>query len=338
MTILVCGGNGYIGSHTVVELIAAGYEVVIADNMANSFPGATRAVRTITQRDVPLHHADIRRREELDAVFRAYEIDAVIHFAALKSVAESALDPLGYYETNVVGLLNLIHSMRDAHVSNLVFSSSAAVYGDCLDPPIDEDRSLEPTSPYGRTKAVAEAMLRDLAEADPTWRISMLRYFNAVGAHPSGELGESPRGTPRNLVPALGRVALGLDPELVVNGSDYDTPDGTCIRDYIHVVDLARGHLHALRALDEARARTFNLGCGRGYSVFETLQAFEKAAGRSIPYTIRGRRPGDIPESLSNPDRAAQELAWSAQYDIDAMCADTWRFMHSHPTGYDEGD
>lgn len=335
MTILVTGGNGFIGSHTTVALIDAGYDVVVVDNLVNSNPKAIDAVRTITQRTVPFERADIRRGDELDAVFNAFEIDAVIHFAALKSVEESAVDPLGYYDTNVAGLLTLIQCMQHHDVANLVFSSSAAVYGDCLDPPIDEDRRLEPTSPYGRTKAMAEALLTDLAASRSEWNISILRYFNAVGAHRSGQLGESPTGVPRNLLPSLGRVALGIDDGLTVNGTDYDTPDGSCIRDYIHVVDLARGHLHALEGLEtHGGLNTYNLGCGRGYSVLETIEAFARASGKPIPYTVKARRPGDIPESVSDAGRASRELGWRAEYDIDAMCADTWRWMRAFPRGY----
>ena len=336
MTILITGGNGFIGSHTTVALIDAGYDVVVVDNLANSHANAIDAVRTITQRTVPFERADVRRAEDLDRVFDAFDIDAVIHFAALKSVEESAYDPLGYYETNVAGLLTLIQCMKRHDVSNLVFSSSAAVYGDCLDPPIDEDRRLEPTSPYGRTKAMAEALLTDLAASANAWNISILRYFNAVGAHRSGQLGESPRGAPRNLLPALGRVALGIDDELIVNGTDYDTPDGSCIRDYIHVVDLARGHLHALEGFaNHGGLNTYNLGCGRGYSVLETIEAFERASGKTIPFTVKARRPGDIPESVSDASRAERELGWRAEHAIDAMCADTWRWMRAFPRGYD---
>ena len=348
MTVLVTGGNGYIGSHTVVALIDAGYDVVVMDNLANSYPGALEAVRSITQQDVRFENADVRSAAALDAIFSRYEIDAVIHFAALKSVADSAVDPIGYYETNVSGLVTLVRCMQTHQVRDLVFSSSAAVYGDCLDPPIDEDRQLEPTSPYGRTKAMAESLLTDLAASAPGWNITMLRYFNAVGAHASGQLGESPRGIPHNLLPSIGRVALGVDDGLVVNGTDYDTPDGSCIRDYIHVQDLANGHLHALQGMrrdlspratsasDSAASemRTFNLGCGRGYSVLETIQAFERVARRPIPYTVNARRPGDIPESVSDASRAEQELGWRAAFDIDAMCADTWRWMQRHPRGY----
>ncbi len=336
MTILITGGNGFIGSHTTVALIDAGYDVIVVDNLANSHPKAIEAVRTITQRPVAFERADIRRSEELDRVFDAFDIDAVIHFAALKSVEESADDPLSYYETNVAGLLTLIQCMRRHEVSNLVFSSSAAVYGDCIDPPIDEDRRLEPTSPYGRTKAMAEALLTDLAASQSAWNISILRYFNAVGAHRSGQLGESPKGVPRNLLPALGRVALGIDDGLIVNGTDYDTPDGSCIRDYIHVADLARGHLHALEGFEKhGGLNTYNLGCGRGYSVLETIEAFERASGKAIPFTVKARRPGDIPESVSDASRAERDLGWRAEYAIEAMCADTWRWMRSFPHGYD---
>jgi UDP-glucose 4-epimerase len=335
MRVLVTGGAGYIGSHTCVELLAAGHDVVVIDNLSNSKETALTRVQEIAGKPLAFVNADLRDPPALDALFRTQDFDAVIHFAGLKAVGESTEIPLDYYANNIGGTLNLCRAMGDAGVKVLVFSSSATVYGDPASVPIREDFPLSATNPYGRTKLYIEEILRDLQRADGAWDIALLRYFNPVGAHPSGRIGEDPSGIPNNLMPYVAQVAVGNLAELQVFGDDYDTPDGTGVRDYIHVVDLARGHLAALERL---RANpgvvTYNLGTGRGCSVLEMVRAFEKAAGRPVPYRVVARRPGDIAVCYADPALARAELGWQAQLDIDAMVGDGWRWQCSNPEGY----
>jgi UDP-glucose 4-epimerase len=332
--ILVTGGAGYIGSHTVVELLARGESVLILDNLCNSSVQVLDRIEQIAGCRPSFIKADLRDRAALDAVFAAHEITAVVHFAGLKAVGESVVMPLHYYENNVAGTLNLVQSMSAAGVRRLVFSSSATVYGDPHAVPIREDFPLHATNPYGRTKLFIEEILRDLLVADPAWRIAILRYFNPVGAHPSGLIGESPNGIPNNLMPFVAQVAVGRRAELSVFGSDYPTPDGTGVRDYIHVVDLALGHLASLDALSRSPGvLTVNLGTGRGYSVLEMVAAFEKASGRAVPYRLVDRRPGDVASCYADPELAAGLLGWRASRGIDEMCTDTWRWQQANPHG-----
>jgi len=332
--ILVTGGTGYIGSHTVVELLARGESVLIVDNLCNSSLRALDRIEQIAGRRPAFVEADIRDRAALDAVFAAHDISAVVHFAGLKAVGESVALPLHYYDNNVAGTLNLLQAMSAARVRRLVFSSSATVYGDPHAVPIREDFPLRATNPYGRTKLMIEEILRDLLVADPQWRIAILRYFNPVGAHPSGLIGESPNGIPNNLMPFVAQVAVGQRPELSVFGNDYPTPDGTGVRDYIHVVDLALGHLAALDALSrQAGELTVNLGTGQGYSVLEMVRAFEKASGRVVPYRLVDRRPGDIASCYADPAQAAEVLGWRASRGIEEMCADAWHWQMGNPQG-----
>ena len=335
-TILVTGGAGYIGSHTCVELLAAGYEVLVVDNFSNSKPEALRRVEEIAGRKLgAFYRADIRDKAALREIFKAHVIDAVIHFAALKAVGESVAKPLMYYDNNIAGTVALAEVMAEAGVKSLVFSSSATVYGDPASVPIREDFPTGPTNPYGRTKWMMEFVLSDLAAADPEWRVALLRYFNPVGAHASGRIGEDPNGLPNNLMPYVSQVAVGRLPQLRVFGGDYPTPDGTGVRDYIHVVDLAVGHVAAVRRLTERPGvLTVNLGTGRGYSVIEVVKAFEKASGRPVPYEIAARRPGDVAQCYAEPSLAERELGWRAERGIDEMCADAWRWQSSNPEGY----
>lgn len=333
--ILVTGGAGYIGSHTVVELLQAGQEPVIFDNFSNSARGVIARIEAICGRAPTVVEGDIRDPAALRDVFGRYEFSAVIHFAGLKAVGESVAQPLRYYDNNVRGTLHLCEAMADAGVRQLVFSSSATVYGDPHRVPIREDFPLQATNPYGRSKLHIEDMLRDLSASDASWRIALLRYFNPVGAHPSGLIGEDPQGTPNNLLPFVCQVAVGRRPELAVFGGDYPTPDGTGVRDYIHVVDLARGHLAALGAVaGNPGVLTVNLGTGRGYSVLEAVQAFERASGRPVPYRIVARRPGDVAACYADPALAQERLGWSAQFDLEAMCRDAWRWQSDNPAGY----
>jgi UDP-glucose 4-epimerase len=332
--ILVTGGIGYIGSHTVVELLARGESVLILDNLCNSNVRALDRVEQIAGCRPAFVEADIRDRAALDAVFAAHDISAVVHFAGLKAVGESVALPLHYYDNNVAGTLCLLQSMSAAGVRRLVFSSSATVYGDPHAVPIREDFPLRASNPYGRTKLMIEEMLRDLLVADPQWRFAILRYFNPVGAHPSGLIGESPNGIPNNLMPFVAQVAVGQRPELSVFGNDYPTPDGTGVRDYIHVVDLALGHLAALDALSRQTGElTVNLGTGQGYSVLEMVRAFEKASGRTVPYRLVDRRPGDVASCYADPAQAAKMLGWRASRGIDEMCVDAWRWQAGNPQG-----
>jgi len=336
MRILVTGGAGYIGSHTSLELLRAGHEVVVVDNLSNSKEEALRRVQELAGRSLTFHRIDLLDRPALDGAFAGAPIDAIIHFAGLKAVGESVAIPLRYYHNNITGTLMLCDAMKAHGVRNLVFSSSATVYGDPARVPVTEDMPLSATNPYGRTKLMIEEILRDLHRSDASWNIALLRYFNPVGAHASGRIGEDPNGIPNNLMPFVAQVAVGKLPELHVFGSDYPTPDGTGVRDYIHVVDLALGHLAALdRLAAHPGVSTYNLGTGRGYSVLEVVAAFEQAAGRRIPYRIVARRPGDIAESYADPAKVREELGWSAARGIAEMCADTWRWQSNNPRGYD---
>ncbi len=334
-TILVTGGAGYIGSHTCVELLDAGYDVVIVDNFVNSKRDAVCRIAQITGRKIALHDADACDPVAMAAVFDAHRIDAVIHFAALKSVGESVRKPLEYYRNNVGSLITVLEAMRAHGVRHFVFSSSATVYGNPHAVPIDESFPLSATNPYGQSKLIAEQILRDLLLAEPDWKIATLRYFNPVGAHESGLIGEDPNGIPNNLMPYVAQVAVGKLPKLRVFGGDYATPDGTGVRDYIHVVDLARGHLAALDTLfTKARSVTVNLGTGKGYSVLDAIRAFEAASGRSIAYEIAERRPGDIGACYANPAAAERELGWRAEFGLERMCVDQWRWQSGNPDGY----
>lgn len=337
MKVLVTGGAGFIGSHTVVELLNAGHAVTVVDNLCNSSEESLRRVTQITGKAVPFHRADLRDRVALDAVFKAEgPIDAVIHFAALKSVGESTRMPLAYYGNNIIGTLLLCEAMAAAGCKNIVFSSSATVYGDPASVPIREDFSTPgATNPYGWSKLMAEQIFRDVQRADPAWNIILLRYFNPIGAHPSGLIGEDPAGIPNNLLPFVAQVAIGRRPSLSVYGTDYPTHDGTGIRDYIHVVDLAVGHLKALEKLAARPGlEIYNLGTGNGSSVFDVVAAFEKASGRQIPYTIQPRRPGDVAECWADPSKAQRELGWKATRDLRAMCEDAWRWQSQNPNGF----
>lgn len=327
-SILVTGGAGYIGSHTVVELIAAGHDVFIVDNLCNSKASVLDRIERIAGRRPGFAQIDVRDRNALRRLFASHGFDAVIHFAGLKAVGESVAKPLAYYDNNVSGSVMLFECMIEAGVKTMVFSSSATVYGEPATVPIREDFPLSATNPYGRTKLMIEEILRDAAKADTGWRVALLRYFNPVGAHASGLIGEDPNGIPNNLVPYIAQVAVGKLRELSVYGNDYPTPDGTGVRDYIHVVDLARGHLAALNALVEGvGVLTVNLGTGRGYSVLEMVRAFAAASGKAVPYRVAARRPGDIAQCYADPALGRQLLDWRAQFDIDAMCADTWRWQ-----------
>lgn len=334
MNILVTGGAGYIGSHTCVALLEAGHQVTVIDNLCNSNADVLTRVQALAGRSLRFVHGDIRSRDDLARAF-AGGIGAVIHFAALKAVGESCAQPLAYFDNNISGTIVLMQAMQAAGVERLVFSSSATVYGQPDHVPVKEDAPLRVTNPYGRTKLVMEDLIRDWCASRPELSAVLLRYFNPVGAHPSGQIGEDPRGIPNNLMPYIAQVASGQRERLHVFGNDYPTPDGTGIRDYLHVMDLADAHV---KALDYATTHTgceaFNLGTGQGHSVLELVRAFEHASGRKIPCTITQRRPGDVAEIWANPARAMQVLGWAAQYDLAAMCADTWRWQRDNPTGY----
>jgi UDP-glucose 4-epimerase len=335
MAILVTGGAGYIGSHTTLLLLEAGYEVVIFDNFCNSSRESIRRVESITGKRATVIEGDIRNKEELREAFRRYPIEAVIHFAGLKAVGESVEQPLKYYDYNVHGTIELCQAMQEAGCKSIVFSSSATVYGDPHTVPIKEDFPLSATNPYGRSKLFIEEILRDLYVSDHDWRIVLLRYFNPVGAHPSGLIGEDPNGIPNNLMPFIAQTAVGKRDHLNVFGDDYDTPDGTGVRDYIHVLDLAQGHLDALKKIDDFEGvLTVNLGTGKGYSVLEVVKAFEKASGKKVPYVIAPRRSGDIATCYADPTYAKEVLGWEAKRGIDEMCADHWRWQSRNPDGY----
>ena len=329
MKILLTGGAGFIGSHTIVELDNAGYEVVVVDNFVNSKKESLERVAQIIGKQVPYYKADIRDREALEAVFSEHQFDAVIHFAGLKAVGESVAKPLEYYENNMSGTFVLLDVMRTHGCKNIIFSSSATVYGDPAIIPITEECPKgQCTNPYGQTKSMLEEVLKDVQRADTEWNVVLLRYFNPIGAHASGLIGENPNGIPNNLMPYITQTAIGIRKELGVFGNDYDTPDGTGVRDYIHVVDLALGHVAALKAIErKCGLAVYNLGTGHGYSVLDVVKAFEKANGLQVPYKIMPRRPGDIATCYCDPSKAKQELGWEAKYGIEDMCRDSWRFQ-----------
>lgn len=336
MTILVTGGAGYIGSHTCVELLNAGYDVVIIDNLYNSNQKAVDRIEEITGKKVKFYPDDMMDRAAVKRVFDENQIDAVIHFAGLKAVGESVHKPIEYYRTNIGSTLNLTDEMRAHGCKNIIFSSSATVYGDPAEIPITENCPKGTcTNPYGWTKWMQEQILTDIHTADPEWNVILLRYFNPIGAHKSGLIGEDPKGIPNNLLPYVAQVAIGKLPEINVFGNDYDTPDGTGVRDYIHVVDLARGHVKAIeRFAKKDGVFICNLGTGHGYSVLDVIHAFEKACGKKLPYVIRERRPGDIATCYSSPAKAEKELGWTAEYDLEDMCRDSWNWQQKNPNGY----
>ncbi|HIZ06735.1 MAG TPA: UDP-glucose 4-epimerase GalE [Candidatus Eubacterium avistercoris] len=338
MTILVTGGAGYIGSHTCVELLNEGYDVIVVDNLSNSSKKAIDRVEEITGKHITFYEVDILNHDAMERIFDAHSIDAVIHFAGLKAVGESVVKPIEYYHNNMTGTLVLCDVMRNHGVKNIIFSSSATVYGDPAIIPITEECPKgSPTNPYGWTKSMLEQVLTDIHTADPEWNVVLLRYFNPIGAHKSGLIGEDPKGIPNNLLPYIAQVAIGKLECLGVFGNDYDTPDGTGVRDYIHVVDLAVGHVKAIKKLEEkGGVSIYNLGTGKGYSVLEVLHAFEKACGHEIPYQIKPRRAGDIATCYCAPEKAKKELGWEAQYGIEEMCADSWNWQSKNPNGYGE--
>ena len=338
MAILVTGGAGFIGSHTVVELQSAGYEVVVLDNLSNSSEKSLERVQQITGKPVKFYKTDILDREGLNEVFEKEQIDSCIHFAGLKAVGESVVKPWEYYENNIAGTLTLVDVMRKPDVKNIIFSSSATVYGDPAIIPITEECPKgQCTNPYGWTKSMLEQILTDIQKADPEWNVVLLRYFNPIGAHKSGLIGENPNGIPNNLMPYITQVAVGKLKELGVFGNDYDTPDGTGVRDYIHVVDLAKGHVKAVKKLeDNSGLSIYNLGTGKGYSVLDIVKNFEAATGIKIPYSIKPRRAGDVATCYSDATKAKKELGWEAEYDIKDMCADSWNFQQKNPNGYED--
>ena len=336
MKVLVTGGAGYIGSHTVVELLTAGHEPIIADNFSNSSRVIIVRLKEITGRELPVHDIDLTDLKATSKLMTLVKPEAIIHFAALKSVGESVKMPLHYYRNNLLCLMNVTQAMDEAKLptKRLVFSSSATVYGNPSRVPITENMPLSTTNPYGATKLMGEMILRDLAVADPSWRLTILRYFNPVGAHKSGLIGESPAGIPNNLMPYITQVAVGKLGKLQVFGNDYDTPDGTGVRDYLHVVDLAEAHVKSIETPSDETVTTYNLGTGHGYSVLELIHAFEQVTGKTIPYEIVARRPGDIATCYADPAKANQELAWSAQRDLVQMCRDAWHWQSRNPHGY----
>ena len=336
MSILVTGGAGYIGSHTVIELLNAGYEVVVLDNLVNSSKESLKRVEEITGKKVTFYEGDIADRELLKKMFEAENIDSCIHFAGLKAVGESVSKPLEYYSNNISGSLVLFDEMRNHNVKNIIFSSSATVYGDPAFVPITEECPMgEITNPYGRTKAMLEQILTDIQFADKEWNVILLRYFNPIGAHKSGLIGEDPNGIPNNLMPYITKVATGELPRVNVFGNDYPTPDGTGVRDYIHVMDLATGHVNAIDKIKEnPGVKVYNLGTGKGYSVLDVIKNFSEASGIDIPYVITDRRPGDIAECYSDATLAKEELGWEAKYGIKEMCADSWNWQKNNPNGY----
>jgi UDP-glucose 4-epimerase len=336
MRVLVTGGAGYIGSHTCVELLLSGYEVIVVDSLINSREESVRRIEEISGRKLEFHKVDLLDKSGLDRVFQQAKVDAVIHFAGLKAVGESVAIPLQYYKNNISGSLVLFEVMAQHGVRNLVFSSSATVYGDPASLPITEDFPIKSSNPYGWCKVMIEQILQDLYLADPSLNIALLRYFNPVGAHPTGRIGEDPKGVPNNLVPYISQVAVGKLPELKIFGNDYPTPDGTGVRDYIHIMDLASGHIKALEKLAANPGLViYNLGTGKGYSVLEMVNAFAEASGKKIPYKIVERRPGDIASCYADPSKAEKDLFWKASRDIKAMCADTWRWQTQNPNGYE---
>ncbi len=339
MAILVTGGAGFIGSHTCVELLNAGYEIVVVDNYYNSNPKSLERVKELTGKDFKSYECDIRDSEGMDKIFKENKIDAVIHFAGLKAVGESCQKPIEYYDNNIGGTLKLCDVMRNNGCKNIVFSSSATVYGMKNVSPLKETmKTGGTTNPYGTTKYMIEIILEDIYKSDNEWNVTLLRYFNPIGAHESGRIGENPSGIPNNLMPYITQVAIGKRPFLSVYGNDYDTPDGTCIRDYIHVVDLADGHVKAVNNILDGKkgVQIFNLGTGKGYSVLDIVKAFSKAYGKELPYKIAPRRPGDLAVCFSDPSKAKEVLGWEAKRGIDDMCRDSWNWQSKNPNGYDD--
>lgn len=337
MAVLVAGGAGYIGSHTAIELLESGYEVVIVDNLSNSNSIVVDRIKELSKKPVKFYNIDIRNKDEMHVVFKENNIESIIHFAALKAVGESVEKPIEYYSNNLISTLNLFELMREYGVKKFVFSSSATVYGDPHTCPILEDFPLSVTNPYGRTKLMIEQMLVDISKADKSLDIALLRYFNPVGAHKSGRIGEEPNGVPSNLMPYITKIAVGKLKELSVYGNDYPTHDGTGVRDYIHVLDLAAGHVKALQKLEENPGLVvYNLGTGKGYSVLDLVKAFSKASGKEIPYKIVGRRVGDVAMCYADSSKAEKELGWKAKYELEEMCEDSWRWQSMNPNGYEE--
>ncbi|HBG5346721.1 TPA: UDP-glucose 4-epimerase GalE [Clostridioides difficile] len=337
MAVLVAGGAGYIGSHTAIELLESGYEVVIVDNLSNSNSIVVDRIKELSKKPVKFYNIDIRNKNEMHVVFKENNIESIIHFAALKAVGESVEKPIEYYSNNLISTLNLFELMREYGVKKFVFSSSATVYGDPHTCPILEDFPLSVTNPYGRTKLMIEQMLVDISKADKSLDIALLRYFNPVGAHKSGRIGEEPNGVPSNLMPYITKIAVGKLKELSVYGNDYPTHDGTGVRDYIHVLDLAAGHVKALQKLEEHPGLVvYNLGTGKGYSVLDLVKAFSKASGKEIPYKIVGRRAGDVAMCYADSSKAEKELGWKAKYELEEMCQDSWRWQSMNPNGYEE--
>lgn len=335
MKVLVTGGAGYIGSHTCVELLNNGHDVIIVDNLSNSKPEVINRIKELTGKDFKFYKADILNKKEIDKIFKENNIEAVIHFAGLKAVGESVKIPLRYYYNNVTGTLVLCEVMQKHNVKKMVFSSSATVYGKPKTVPITENFPLSATNPYGRTKLMIEQILRDVYVSDNDWSIALLRYFNPIGAHESGRIGEDPNGIPNNLMPYITQVAIGKKERLNVFGDDYDTHDGTGVRDYIHVVDLAKGHLKALeKVMSTKGVEAYNLGTGVGYSVLDVVKNFEKATGKKIPYVITSRRPGDIDKCYADPTKACKELGWKAEKTLEDMCKDAWNWQRNNPDGY----
>ena len=336
MNILLTGGAGYIGSHTIIELDKAGHRVVVVDNLVNSNPQSLRRVSKIIGKEIPFYEVDVRDRENLSKVFDENKIDAVIHFAGLKAVGESVSKPLEYYHNNMTGTFILLDVMRQHGCKNIIFSSSATVYGDPAIIPITEECPKgHCTNPYGQTKSMLEEVLMDVQKADPEWNVVLLRYFNPIGAHQSGMIGENPNGIPNNLMPYITQTAVGIRKELGIFGNDYDTPDGTGVRDYIHVCDLASGHVAALKAIErKCGLAIYNLGTGHGYSVLDVVKAFEKVNGVNVPYSIKPRRPGDIATCYCNPAKAKAELGWEARFGIEEMVRDSWTWQKNNPNGY----
>ena len=337
MNVLVTGGAGFIGSHTVVELLNEGYGVIVVDNLCNANKEAINRIEKITGKKVTFYETDVRNVKEMERIFKAHKIDWVIHFAGLKAVGESVTMPIEYYDNNLVSTLVLVEVMKKYGVKNIVFSSSATVYGDPAELPLKETSVLNPTTnPYGTSKVMQEQILKDLCVADKEWNVVLLRYFNPVGAHESGLIGEDPKGIPNNLMPYVAQVASGKLKEIGVFGNDYSTPDGTGVRDYIHVVDLARGHVAAIKRLKEAGVHIYNLGTGNGYSVLDMIKAFSKACGRELPYQIKPRRAGDIAACYASAEKAEKELGWKAEYDLEKMCADQWNWQKTNSNGYEK--
>ncbi|MDE3368941.1 UDP-glucose 4-epimerase GalE [Clostridioides difficile] len=337
MAVLVAGGAGYIGSHTAIELLESGYEVVVVDNLSNSNSIVVDRIKELSKKPVKFYNIDIRNKDEMHVVFKENNIESIIHFAALKAVGESVEKPIEYYSNNLISTLNLFELMREYGVKKFVFSSSATVYGDPHTCPILEDFPLSVTNPYGRTKLMIEQMLVDISKADKSLDIALLRYFNPVGAHKSGRIGEEPNGVPSNLMPYITKIAVGKLKELSVYGNDYPTHDGTGVRDYIHVLDLAAGHVKALQKLEENPGLVvYNLGTGKGYSVLDLVKAFSKASGKEIPYKIVGRRAGDVAMCYADSSKAEKELGWKAKYELEEMCEDSWRWQSMNPNGYEE--